>query len=137
MSWKAAIRNTLVVALLGALYVAFRIHQRNADNEAFEQCQEQKREQRDGPLPDIYKSDKIEILSFYVVPRGVSRGEKASLCYGVLNAATLATEPSTGELTPSMSRCVEVRPAQTTTYKLTAKDGKGGEKSAEATLAVR
>ena len=134
MTWKAAGLNTLVVFALSAAYVGFRFYQRQADSEDFTKKQTETREK---PLPEIYKSEKLEILGFYVNPRRISAGEKASLCWGVLNAKSVSAEPGIGEISPSMSRCVTVTPARTTTYKFTAVGEDGAEKEAEATLTVR
>ena len=135
MTWKQAGLNTLVVAVLAAAYVGFRLYQREASEEAFRQ--KKAAEKREKPLPELYKSEKLEILGFYVAPRRIARGEKASLCYGVLNAKALSIEPSVGELSITMSRCAGVSPAKTTTYTFKALDAAGAEKTAEATLTVR
>ena len=89
------------------------------------------------PLPELYQSEKLEILGFYVAPRRIARGEQASLCYGVLNAKSLTIEPSVGELSPTMSRCASVSPVKTTTYLFKALDAAGVEKPAVATLTVK
>jgi hypothetical protein len=135
MTWKQAGLNTLVVAVLAAAYVGFRLYQRQASEEEFRKQREA--EHREKPLPEIYKSEKLEILGFYVSPRRIDRGGQASLCYGVLNAKSVKTDPDTGDLSPSMSRCVTVSPAKTTTYTLKAVDAAGAEKTAEAVLAVK
>ena len=133
MTWKAAGLNTLVVFVLAAAYVGVRFYMRQADAEEFTKKQTTPRE---NPLPEIYKSEKLEILGFYVTPRRVSAGEKTSLCWGVLNAKSVSAEPGVGEISPSMSRCVTVSPTRTTTYKFKAVDSAGAEKEAEATLTV-
>jgi hypothetical protein len=134
MTWKQAGINTLVVFAIALAYVGFRIYQRGAEDAAFQK--QRAEERREKPLPEIYKSEKLEILGFYVSPRRITRGDKASLCYGVLNAKSLSIEPSVGELSPSMSRCASVSPAKTTTYTFKALDAAGAEKTAEATLTV-
>ena len=134
MTWKAAGLNTLVVLVISAAYVGVRFYMRQADAAEFTKKQTAPREK---PLPEIYKSEQLEILGFYVNPRRISAGEKASLCWGVLNAKSVSAEPGVGEISPSMSRCTTVTPTHTTTYKLKAVDAAGAEKEAEATLTVR
>ena len=131
MTWKAAGLNTLVVLVLSGAYVGFRLYTRHTESEEFTRKQTKA---RDEPLPEIYKSEQLEILGFYVNPRRISAGEKASLCWGVLNAKSVSASPGVEEISPSMSRCVTVTPAHTTTYKLKAVDAAGAEKEAEAVV---
>jgi hypothetical protein len=134
MTWKAAARNTLVVFLLAAAYVGFRVYQRQAANAEFN---ERERKKRERPLPEILKTDKLQVLTFYASPPRIAAGEKSSLCYGVLNAKAVSAEPGIGELFPSISRCVQVSPPRTTEYTLKAVDAAGVETIEKTTLTVR
>jgi hypothetical protein len=76
-----------------------------------------------------------KITQFYADRSEVGPGERALLCYGVENATEVRIEPPLERLTPSFSRCIEVRPSETTTYTLTAVGERG--QNATASLAIR
>jgi hypothetical protein len=97
---------------------------------------ERRAERRVSPLPAELTGSDLKILHFYVNPAMAPPGGRALLCYGVLNAATVAVSPPVGDLKPSLSRCIEVRPARTTEYRLTAQ-GVGQVATAAATIEVK
>lgn len=76
------------------------------------------------------------ITQFYASPSTVGRGGRSLLCYGVETAAHVRLEPPIEEISPSLARCIEVKPAATTTYKLTAANRAGEEVSQSVTLTV-
>ena len=79
----------------------------------------------------------FEILAFYASPPAISRGDSASLCYGVSKAKSVTLDPpSNVRVWPSYERCVSVSPSKTTTYTLTATDAAAHTKSAQATIEV-
>src|SRR5262249_47413646 len=67
----------------------------------------------------------------------IRRGETAQICYGVANAKTVTLEPQANPVWPSHSRCVEVKPAKTTTYTLTVTGADGKTLAREVTVKVR
>jgi hypothetical protein len=73
------------------------------------------------------KAAPVRITQFYSNKPTLPKGESALLCYGVENAAKVSIDPPVEQLTPSISRCFEVKPSAATTYTLTA-EGKGGDK---------
>lgn len=77
------------------------------------------------------------ILNFYVLPNEIRRGESATICYGVSNAKSVRLEPPAEEVWPSVSRCFDVTPKKTITYKLTAEDAAGHTKTSSLTIEVR
>lgn len=77
----------------------------------------------------------LQLIQFYASPGVIERGESASLCYGVAQAAKVRIEPPVGNLWPSLNRCVSVSPKQDTHYKLTVEDSNG--KTLEAALEIR
>jgi hypothetical protein len=82
------------------------------------------------PLPAEYSDPTgLHILHFYAAVSSLVEGEKTTICYGVLNAASVRMDPSPGEITPSINRCVEIAPEATTRYTLYA-TGKDGQKAA-------
>lgn len=76
------------------------------------------------------------ITQFYATAPSLARGEKELLCYGVENATAVHLAPPPQELSAAISRCVEVNPAQTTTYSLTAQGAAGPPATQELTVTV-
>jgi len=81
-----------------------------------------------GPQPAVAARDpygtELKIMGFYAENAVLAPGEKTLLCYGVVHATTVAIEPPVGDVWPSLSRCLEIAPAKTTRYTLTAGDGR-------------
>jgi hypothetical protein len=67
----------------------------------------------------------VKITQFYASQSQIGKGEKALLCYGVENATAVRLSPPVEKVWPSMSRCIEVAPAATIKYTLTAEDAQG------------
>ncbi|HWB82860.1 MAG TPA: hypothetical protein VG675_01885 [Bryobacteraceae bacterium] len=80
--------------------------------------------------------DELKILSFYASPSAIHRGERTLICYGAANAATVRIEPPVGDIGPSLSRCLEIHPKATTTYKLTIADQKGHQQTQDLVVQV-
>jgi hypothetical protein len=82
--------------------------------------------------------DPVRINQFYATAARIHPGEKELLCYGVENASAVWLSPPRRELSAAYSRCVEVTPAATTTYELTAegRDGKTATGRLTVTLAA-
>ena len=78
----------------------------------------------------------LKILSFYATPGAIHAGERASLCYSVTGARSLRLEPAVQEIHPALSYCMQVTPAKTTAYKLTAEDAAGHTTSSTAAVQV-
>jgi hypothetical protein len=71
----------------------------------------------------------VKITQFQVTPALIPKGIPGKLCYGVENAARLDMNPPVEELLPSAERCIDIAPAQATTYTLTAYGADGGKVS--------
>jgi hypothetical protein len=79
----------------------------------------------------------FKILDFYAMPGEIHRGDAVQMCYGVANAQSVKIEPDTGRaMWPSLARCIEVTPKETTTYTLTARDARGKTQTASLTIKV-
>jgi hypothetical protein len=78
----------------------------------------------------------VKITQFYANPSAIAKGGKGLLCYGVESATKVRIEPPVEQLSPSIARCFEVHPAETTTYKLIADGRNGGTAEATATVTV-
>jgi len=88
-------------------------------------------------LPTELSGEELKILHFYASPVMLQPGDKGLLCYGVLNATTVELKPRVEEIKPALNRCLEITPARTTRYRLTAMNGQGKKETAEFTLEVR
>lgn len=88
--------------------------------------------------PDTKKAElaKPKIQFFYLNPSVLRDGMPSQLCYGVVDATEVKLDPPVDRVWPSISRCIEVKPARSTVYTLTAlnQDGVSVTAKAEATL---
>lgn len=116
---------TTAAAVLAVFYVAWVFVSRWNDTRRMERAAAARKAK---PLDDFnqtYSSGQLKILSFYATPGIVARGDKALLCYGVVEAKTVRIEPKVDGVWPAISRCVEVSPTRNTRYTLTAGDDRG------------
>jgi hypothetical protein len=80
--------------------------------------------------------DPVRITQFYATAARVHPGEQELLCYGVENARAVWLSPPRRELSAAYSRCVEVTPAATTAYELTAEGRDGKTATGRLTVTV-
>jgi hypothetical protein len=78
----------------------------------------------------------VRILQFRPSVVSLTPGEKATICYGVENAKSVKISPSVGAIFPSLSRCVEIGPVQTTHYMLMAEGYDGRVATSAFTISV-
>jgi hypothetical protein len=116
---------TTAGVVLGALYAAWVFASRWNDNQRIEQAAAAQRAKSDREITEVYGSGRLKILSFYASPGLIRRGEKALVCYGVVNARTVRLDPAVERVWPSTSRCFSVMPDHETRYTLTAEDADG------------
>jgi hypothetical protein len=90
---------------------------------------------RPAPQPAPQHTAPVRITQFYATLPQLARGEKELLCYGVENAKTVWLSPPRRELSAALSRCIDVDPAETTTYTLTA-EGESGSTSQQVTVTL-
>jgi len=116
----------LSVLVLG--YVTWTLYARGREDRAYEQRAEQARarKQRESDQVAIEQlgGSELAIQMLYATPR-IHRGETAQVCYGVANAKTVTLEPQSSPVWPSHNLCVDVKPAKTTAYTLTATGADG------------
>jgi hypothetical protein len=79
----------------------------------------------------------VKILQFYTGAREIAPGQKAEVCYGVVNAIALQLDPPVERVWPAMSRCFNVAPVRSTRYTLTAEDAKHTTVSKSIEIAVK
>jgi len=77
-----------------------------------------------------------KITQLYAPEAKIGRGEPGKICFGVEHTKAVRLSPGNQELAPSLARCVEVEPAATTTYTLTAEGADGQHVSQDVTIAV-
>jgi hypothetical protein len=104
-----------VPVLLSALYTGWIFWQRHAANRG----PEGQPDWNTNPMAAY--GNALKILQFYAREREIAPGEKALVCYGVVNAVTVRLDPPVEKVWPAVSRCFRVTPAQSTRYILTAK----------------
>jgi len=80
---------------------------------------------RRGPRPSV--------LRFSAFPDQIAPGESLGLCYEVANGTRARIDPDIGEVRSLQSDCVQTRPAETTTYTLTA-ESENGERVRQTVL---
>ena len=122
---------------MALLYAAVTLYLRSQQNKAIEEAAKEKREESDRRIYEQLGSGNVKIVAFYANPPVLQRGDKGELCYGVANASEVRIEPDVEAITPSLSRCVEMKPSKTTTYTLTARNSAGATVSQQVEVTVR
>jgi len=140
---KSIFKNPLVYSslllLIVAGYVGWIIFSRHQDTRAYEQraadAQAKKQHEQDQAAIEQLGGNELAIQMLYATPR-IRRGETAQVCYGVANAKSVTLEPEASKVWPSHNLCVDVKPAKTVTYKLTATAADGKTVSQQVTVEV-
>jgi len=136
-SLRAVLPYTTVALILAALYVAWIFYSRaESSRRAQEAIDAQKEQARKRVVDQIYGSGGIKFSTFSADSGLLHRGETTQLCYGVVNATAVKLDPPVADIKPSYRHCVEIAPKTTTTYTITAEDGKGNSKSQSLTIRV-
>jgi hypothetical protein len=142
---KSPFKNPLlyssIAVLIVVVYVGWIFISRNLENRGIERRASEKRaeiqQQQDRNTVEQMGGKELAIQSFYGSPGMVHRGETVQLCYAVANAKTVTLVPQDSPVWPSYSRCVDVKPAKTTTYTLSAQDAAGHSVTQTLEIKVR
>jgi hypothetical protein len=129
---------TTIGMIIAALYVAWTFYSRHQTDVAAQReaaAKEQERRQR--TVTAVFGSGEILFNNFSADSGLLRRGQHTQLCYGVENAQTLKLEPPVAPVKPAYRNCLEIAPTKTTTYTITADDGKGHTKSESLTVRVQ
>jgi len=126
----------IVVLVVGWILVSRWLENRAIENREKEE-RTQKQQEQDRITLEQLGGKELAIQNFYATPGVVHRGESVQICYGVANAKTVTLEPQPNPVWPSYSRCVDVKPAKTTTYTLTIADASGNTKTQTLEVQVR
>jgi hypothetical protein len=81
-------------------------------------------------------SEPVKITAFYARDGVVTEGGSTVLCYGVSNAKSVRLDPPVEKISPSLNRCIEVRPRGEARYTLTAEGSDGQTASQSVTVSV-
>jgi hypothetical protein len=132
---------TSAAIVIVAFVVGWIFFSRWFENRAIENREKQERTQKqleqDRVTLEQLGGKELAIQNFYATPGAIRRGETVQICYGVANAKTVTLEPQSNPVWPSHSRCVDVKPAKTTTYTLTIADASGNTKTQMLEVQVR
>ena len=135
---RAVLPYTTVAVIIAALYVAWTFYSRHeSSRKAQEAIQASKEDARKRVVDQIYGGGEIRFTTFGADSGVLKRGESTQLCYGVVNAKTVKLDPPVEQAKPSYHHCLEISPKTTTTYTITAEDGRGNSKSESITVQVK
>jgi len=84
-------------------------------------------------MPEEYLSPHLRILMFYQTDPAAPLGRPLTVCYGVLNAVSVALDPRLAELKPALNHCFPVTVERPRMLMLAA-TGKDGERAAAALM---
>jgi hypothetical protein len=123
-------RTFLVATILACTYVAWVFASRAMTTRRW--IREHTAPAASNPEFDrIYGGTEVKILQFYAREGSVTEGEKSVICYGVVNAKSVRTDPPLPGISPSLNRCVEAAPRRDTRYTLIA-EGQDGRLVSES-----
>jgi hypothetical protein len=128
---------TWLLVLIVAFYSGYIVWSRWHERRVAEQQERARESENARRVVDTYGGDKLTILHFYATESNIKSGAATSLCYGVSNAAAVRIEPPVSDVWPSISRCIEVHPKQSTSYKLVASDKAGHQETADVAIQVK
>ena len=128
---------TWLVVLFAAVYSGYIVWSRWHERHLAEQQERMRESENARRVVDTYGGNKLTILHFYATESDIRPGAATNLCYGVSNAAAVRIDPAVNDVWPSISRCIEVHPKQSTSYKLIALDKGGHEETASVAIQVK
>ncbi|HKS67704.1 MAG TPA: hypothetical protein VJR26_10735 [Candidatus Acidoferrales bacterium] len=140
-SARRVLRYTWIVVAIAAIYAVSVLLYRWSQSRDYAAKQKAAaaaaQRSEDAQSLETMGGNEFNILNFYASPGEIHRGESVQLCYGVANTQSVKIEPDTGRgMWPSLSRCIDISPAKTTTYTLTAQNSQGKTKTASLTITV-
>ena len=123
---------------LAALYTAYVFGSRWLENRRIETAAaEAARVKAQREIAQIEGDGQVKILQFYATPGLISRGQKALVCYGTVNARSVRLDPPVEPMYPALSRCFAVTPPRDTRYTLVAENAKGDSAKQSFVLQVK
>ena len=130
---------TTIALVIAMIYAGWTLYSRHeSTRRMMEQNAAKRKEAQQDQYHTIFGSGEIRFTTFYASAGVLRPGQTAQLCYGALNATTLKLDPAPSEpVKPTARHCVDIAPKTTTTYTLTAGDGKGNTKTQSLTVQVK
>jgi hypothetical protein len=134
---KRFLPYTTVALIIAILYVGYTFYSRHeADVQAQAQIDAKQEAARKQTVQAVFGDGEIRFTSFSINTRSLRSGQTAQLCFGVVNATSVKMDPPVEKLKPTYQHCFDISPKKTTTYTITAEDGKGHSKSESLELPV-
>lgn len=126
-----------VFILFAALYAGWTFYSRRNAALDFRRAAEARETERARKDVELNGGSRLSITALYAGTGTVRKGQPVQICYGVANAKNVSFDPPISDVWPSLSRCVEVSPKQSTTYTLHADDGAGHSEKAQISIQVK
>jgi len=137
MALKKILPYTTILLVIAILYVVYTFYTRHqADVRAQASLEAKQEASRKRTVDAVFGNGEIKFTSFSLDASQIERGQSARLCYGVVNATSVKLDPPVENLKPTYLHCLDIAPKKTTTYTITADDGKGHSKSESLELKV-
>jgi hypothetical protein len=128
---------TTVALVLAFLYVGWTLYSRHESNRrAQEEAAAKQAEARKNVVDQYFGSGEVRFPLFHADSAVLKPGEKAHLCYGVVNAVSVKLDPPVEPIKPTYRHCIEIAPQKTTTYTITGVNAKGRSKSVSLEVRV-
>jgi hypothetical protein len=128
---------TTVALLLTAVYMGRTFYARYAAGQEAAQKAREVESRQDQKIVDQFGGGKLKILSFSASPEAVAAGDRVLVCFSVVNATEVSIVPEIEPVKPSISRCLETHPRQSTTFTLKARDATGAEVTEATAVEIR
>ncbi len=129
---------TSVALILALIYVGWTFFARWHENHVLEQRRAEESAENNRKVLETLGGSEMKILSLTLDRGFIERGERLTLCYGVMNAKKVAIDPPPRvETWPSTNRCVDYNPSKDTKFTLTAEDANGHSQTASVQVRVR
>jgi hypothetical protein len=126
-----------IAAALALIYMGWVFYSRAHQNSELQRQATEKSAEQSRKTYELYGSGHLKIMLFYAVPAVVPKGGSGQLCYSVSNAAKIEIDHGIGDTPPSLSRCIPIKPKESTTYTLTAADDKNNRATKTLDVLVR
>src|ERR1051325_1722566 len=126
-----------IAAALALIYMGWVFYSRAHQNSELQRQATEKSAEQSRKTYELYGSGHLKIMRFYAVPAVVPKGGSGHLCYSVSNAAKIEIDHGIGDTPPSLSRCIPIKPIESTTYTLTAAYDKNNRATKTLDVLVR
>jgi hypothetical protein len=133
---RRVLRYTWLAVVAALVYAIWILTSRQIETRRLAREAEEREAQRARAISDMYGGGRLKVLSFYASPQVIPKGDKGLICYGVANAKSVKIEPGVEAITPSLSRCLDIKPAADTEFVLTAVAADGHVERRKITVRV-